>query len=223
MLLVMTPVKGPRGLTTTQDVVAAAVAIADREGVEALTIRAVAAAVGLSPMAIYRHVRDKEELLDRVVDAVASGLGDVEAAGTWRNKVLILFRGCREVLLGHPGVASMSVSRPTPVAGVARFFDRVIEAFQEGGFDGVEAVWALDTMLMFLFGSVLWQIPRSGTERERLVAVAGADPDGNGHILEQAAELARRDPDEYFENGLETILTGLEARRAQQRTRQSGR
>jgi AcrR family transcriptional regulator len=204
-------------------VVAAAITIADREGVEALTIRAVAAAIGLSPMAIYRHVSDKDELLDRVVDAVASEIGDVEATGPWREKVVTLLRGCREVLLAHPGVASLSVSRPSPVPGVARFFDRVIEAFQEGGFYGAEAVRALDTVLMFLFGSVLWQIPRSETERERLVAIAGEDPERNRHIVEHAAELARRDPDEYFEQGLETIVTGLETRRAEGTFRKGGR
>ena len=219
----MTSVKGPRRRTTTEDVVAAAVTIADREGVEALTIRAVAAAVGLTPMAIYRHVRDKEELLDRVVDAVASALGDVEAEGDWRNRVLALFRGCRRVLLAHPGVAALSVSRPTPVVGVARFYDRVIDAFQEGGFNGIESVRALDTMLMFLFGSVLWQIPRSETERERLVTVAVADPVRNRHVVEQAAELTRRDPDEYFDHGLKTILAGLETRRSEDRLRQSSR
>ena len=219
----MTSVKGPRRRTTTEEVVAAAITIADREGVEALTIRAVAAAIGLTPMAIYRHVRDKDELLDRVVDAVASCIGDVEATGSWRERVVALMRGCRDVLLAHPGVASLSVSRPTPVAGVARFFDRVIEAFQDGGFDGIEAVRALDTMLMFLFGSVLWQIPRSETERERLVAIAGEDPEGNRHIVEHAAELARRDPNEYFEHGLETILTGFETRRAEGSLRKGGR
>jgi hypothetical protein len=73
------------------------------------------------------------------------------------------------------------------------------------------------------FGSVLWQIPRSETERARLVAAAGADPDRNRHVVEQAAELARRDPDQYFDHGLETILTGLEARRSEGRLRQSGR
>ncbi|MDP8930591.1 MAG: TetR/AcrR family transcriptional regulator [Actinomycetota bacterium] len=219
----MTPVKGPKKRTATEDVVAAAVAIADREGAEALTIRAVAAAIGLTPMAIYRHVRDKDDLLDRVVDAVASGIGDVEATGTWREKVVALLRGCREVLLAHPGVASLAVSRPTPVPGVARFFDRLIEAFEEGGFDGVEAVRALDTTLMFVFGSVLWQIPRSHTERGRLIGVAQADPDRNRHIVEYRVELARRDPDEYFSHGLETILTGLEVRRSQGGRRQSGR
>ena len=202
--------------------VAAAVGIADREGVEALTIRAVAAAIGLTPMAIYRHVRDKDELLDRVVDAVASRIGDVEATGTWREKVVSLLEGCREVLLAHPGVASLAVSRPTPVPGVARFFDRVIGAFEEGGFDEIEAVRALDTTLMFVFGSVLWQIPRSQNERELLIRVAMADPDRNPHLVEHAADLARRDPDEYFTHGLETILTGLEARRSPDRRRQSG-
>lgn len=205
------------------DVVAAAIAIADREGVESLTIRAVAAEIGLTPMAIYRYVRDKDELLDRVVDEVASGIGDVQATGSWRERVIALMRGCREVLLAHPGVASLSVSRPTPVAGVARFFDRVIEALQDGGLDGVEAVRALDTMLMFVFGSVLWQIPRSETERERLVAIAGEEPEGHRHIVEHAAELAHRDPDEYFDHGLATILTGVETRRAKGTLRKSGR
>ncbi len=82
---------------------------------------------------------------------------------------------------------------------------------------------ALDTTLMFVFGSVLWQIPRSHTERERLIGVAVADLHQNRHIVEHAAELARRDPDEYFEHGLQTILTGLEARRAEGRLGQGGR
>ena len=208
----MSSVKGQRGRVSTEDVVAAAVEIADREGVDALTIRAVAAACGLSPMGIYRHVRDKDELLDRVVDAVAMAIGDVDATGTWRDKLIALFRDCRRVLLDHPGVASLSVSRPTPVAGVARFYDRVLEALGEGGFDGIEAVKALDTLLMFVFGSVLWQIPRAETERERLIRVVVADPDRTSHLIQQAGELARRDPEEYFEHGLETILMGLEAR-----------
>ncbi len=210
----MAVVKGTRRRAATEDVVAAAVAIADREGIEAVTIRAVATACGLSPMGIYRHVRDKDELLDRVVEAVAAEIADVEAVGPWHHKVVALFGGCRRVLLDHPGVASLCVSRPTPVAGVAGFYERVLGALGEGGFKDLEAVRAFDTLLMFLFGSVLWQIPRGETERERLIRVAVAHPDQTPHLLEQAVELARRDPEEYFEHGLETILAGLEARRS---------
>lgn len=211
----MPPVKGPRRRATREDIVAAAVAIADCEGVGALTIRAVAAACGLSPMGIYRHVRDKDDLLDRVVDAVAVEIAAVEATGAWRKKVVALCGGCRRVLLDHPGVAALCVSRPTPVRGVARFYDRVLEALGEGGIAGIESVRAFDTLLMFVFGSVLWQIPRADNERERLMGVAVGIPDGVPHLIDQAAELARRNPDDYFDHGLETILTGLEARDAE--------
>ena len=215
----MPAVKRPKRRVTSEDVISAAIAIADSEGVEALTIRAVAAACELSPMGIYRHARDKDDLLDRVVEAVLAEIGDVEAGGPWRDRVLALFGECREMLLRHPGVASLCVSRPTPVAGVAGFYDRVLEALGEGGFDGIEAVRAFDTLLMFLFGSVLWQIPRADTEREHLIHVAQAHAHRTPHLLERAEELVRRDPTEYFEHGLELILSGLEMRAADNRGR----
>src|SRR3984893_10214819 len=110
-----------RGGVTVDDVVAAATGIADREGVDALTIRRVAEACGLSPMGLYRHVRDKDDLLDRVVDAVVGpGLQDLHASGPWDQQVADLFRHLRRLLLDHPGVAALCVLRPTPVIRVAR-------------------------------------------------------------------------------------------------------
>jgi AcrR family transcriptional regulator len=162
----MPTVRGPpsrrRGGVTVDDVVAAAIDIVDREGVDALTIRRVAEACGLSPMGLYRHVRDKDDLLDRVVNAVVGpGLQDLQA---------------------------------------------------EGGFTGTDAVHAFDTLLMFMFGSVLWEIPRTTDTRERLVAVAIGD-EAATQIIERATELSQRDPTEYFEAGLNTILDGLRASR----------
>ena len=201
---------GPRrNRTTTEEVVAAAIDIVDREGVDALTIRRVAQAVGLSPMGVYRHVRDKDELLDRVVDTVVSGsLAALEVSGTWDEKIEELFRYARRLNLEHPGVAVLSVLRPTPVVGVARFYSQVLAALDEGGLTGKKAVHAFDTLLMFMFGSVLWEIPRSDTVRQRLVAVAVGD-EAAAEIVERAGDLVRRDPTEYFEAGLKTILDGL--------------
>jgi len=193
-------------------VVRAAVAIVDEEGVEALTIRRVAEACGLSPMGVYRHVRDKEDLLDRIVDAVVGpGLDEVDVTGAWDEQVTELFRYARRLFLKHPGVAVLCVLRPTPVVGVARFYDRVLAALDSGGFTGVEAVRCFDTLLMFMFGSVLWEIPRTPTIRERLVAVA-LDDEGSSQLVARAAELRRRDPTEYFEAGLATILDGIRAK-----------
>jgi AcrR family transcriptional regulator len=209
------PVKSQRGQkrtrVTVDRVVAAAIDIVDREGVDALTIRRVADACGLSPMGVYRHIRDKDDLLDRVVDAVVTpALDQVQASGAWDNQVTELFRSARQIHLDHPGVAVLCALRPTPVLGVARFYARVLAALADGGFTGTEAVHAFDTLLMFMFGSVLWQIPRATDIRERLVAVAVGDK-GATEVVERAGELSRRDPTEYFEAGLATIVNGLRA------------
>jgi AcrR family transcriptional regulator len=204
-----------RGEVTTDDVVAAAIDIVDREGVDAVTIRRVAEACGLSPMGLYRHVRDKDDLLDRVVDAVVGpGLRDLHASGSWDQQVADLFRHLRRLLLDHPGIAVLCVLRPTPVVGVARFYARMLAALAEGGFTGTEAVHAFDTLLMFTFGSVLWEIPRTDDVhvRERLIPIAIGD-EAATQIIERANELSQRDPTEYFEAGLNTILDGLRASR----------
>jgi AcrR family transcriptional regulator len=204
-----------RGEVTTDDVIAAAIDIVDREGLDAVTIRRVAEACGLSPMGLYRHVRDKDDLLDRVVDAVVGpGLADLHASGSWDQQVADLFRHLRRLLLEHPGIAVLCVLRPTPVIGVARFYARMLAALAEGGFTGTEAVHAFDTLLMFTFGSVLWEIPRTTDVRvrERLIPIAIGD-EAATQIIERANELSQRDPTEYFEAGLNTILDGLRASR----------
>src|SRR6185437_6604781 len=106
-----------------------------------------------------------------VDSVVGPGLQDLDANGSWDQQVAELFRYARRLNLDHPGVAVLCVLRPTPVIGVARFYDRVLAALAEGGFSGSDAVHAFDTLLMFMFGSVLWEIPRSPTIRESVVAV----------------------------------------------------
>src|SRR5437588_12380400 len=114
--------RSPRNRITTDEVVAAAIDIVDRDGLDALTIRRVADACGLSPMGVYRHVRDKDDLLDRIVDAVVeSNLDDIEPAGDWDEQILHLFRHARALFLQHPSVAVLCVLPPTPLLGVARF------------------------------------------------------------------------------------------------------
>src|ERR1700741_4335807 len=184
-----------RGEVTTDDVVAAAIEILDREGVDAVTIRRVAEACGLSPMGLYRHVRDKDDLLDRVVNAVLGpGLRDLDASGSWDQQVADLFRHLRRLNLDHPGIAALCVLRPTPVIGVARFYARVLAALAEGGFTGADAVHAFDTLLMFMFGSVLWEIPRTTDVRvrERLPALF-VGGEGGAHTIARATGTRQTD------------------------------
>ena len=197
----------------TATVVARAVAIVDGDGVSSLTFRRLAAECGVTPMALYRHVRDKDDLLDRVVDDVLGSFADrPPATGDWRARVTADFTEARRVFLRHPGIAEICMQRPTPVAAVARIYDRVLAALADGDITGVAAVHGFDTLMMFMFGSVLWEIPRTDVERERLVRVALEQPDRTPQLVQQAAELARRDADVYFVEGVQTILDGIEAR-----------
>src|SRR5262245_5229220 len=99
--------KKPRGRqasTTVEAVVGAAIAVLSEEGSEAVTMRRLAEELGLSPMGLYRYVRDKDELLDRIVDTVLRKV-DLDVAGQWRERLTVITLRARRVLLEHPGVA----------------------------------------------------------------------------------------------------------------------
>ena len=195
-----------RGEITTEAVIATALAIVDGAGVEALTIRRLAADCGLSPMAIYRHVRDKDELLDRVVDEVAASIGEAPTTGPWNERLVALLEEARRVLLDHPGAALVAITRSTPGPAVARFYDRVLAVLDDAGLDDGHTVLLFDALLMFLFGSVLWQSPRPPAARRPLLRLAAVLDPPPVHLLAHAAELGERDPDRYFRFGIETII-----------------
>jgi AcrR family transcriptional regulator len=199
----------------TETVIAQAVAIVDSGGVGALSFRRLASACGVTPMALYRHVRDKNDLLDRVVEQVLHEFVSRPSTrgGSWREQLTAFFADARRMFLDHPGIAAVCMQRPTPVAAVARIYERVLDGLAQGGITGQEAVYALDTLLMFMFGSVLWEIPRREIERERLLRQALTEPQDTPRLIAHATELAHRDAAAYFERGLSTILDGLESRR----------
>jgi AcrR family transcriptional regulator len=202
---------GTRSRTSREELVGTAVSLVDREGIDALTIRRLAAECGVTPMAVYRHVRDKNELLDLVVEAVVSGLSDLKLRGSWRTKAITLFGEFRRLMLDHPGVATVFVGRPTPTPAVLHITDLALGIVHEAGFRGADAVRAFDALVVFTIGSLMWQLPRTDGERQQLVSLALRTTGEPSFVLEYAADLARRDPDEHFAYGLETILRGLEA------------
>ena len=165
-------------------------------------------------MALYRHVHDKDDLLDRVVEQV---LGEFvpgpPTMGSWREQLTEFFSRARAMFLDHPGIAAICMQRPTPVTAVGRIYERVLDGLAQGGITGQEAVYAFDTLLMFMFGSVLWEIPRSEIERERLLRLALAEPANTPQLVAHATELTHRHATDYFLQGLATILDGLETRR----------
>jgi len=122
------PTRGPRPTLTLDAIVAAGIALADREGIDALSMRRVAGELGVGAMSLYRHVPGKAELLALMLDRVSEPGGDVVRAarsGAWREVLETIARGSYRMYLAHPWLLQVNWTRPAmgpnSVAGMELF------------------------------------------------------------------------------------------------------
>ncbi|MFF2788889.1 TetR/AcrR family transcriptional regulator [Streptomyces sp. NPDC058049] len=125
----------PRRTPLSRDrVLRTAVACADGAGIEALSMRRLAQELGVVPMALYKHVANKEELLDGMVEVVVAGI-EVQVPGSdWKSAVRGRILGARGALLAHTWAAQVIRSRTSPTPAVLAYLDSVIGTFRAGGF-----------------------------------------------------------------------------------------
>jgi len=115
-------------------VLRAAVALADVGGIESLSMRKLAEDLGVVPMALYKHVANKEELLDGMIDVVVGEI-DPPATGTeWKSAVRQRVLSARQALLRHPWASFVIESKKTPTPMVLEYMDSMIGLFRAGGF-----------------------------------------------------------------------------------------
>lgn len=132
-------------------VLTAAVDLADSIGIDAVSMRRLAAELGVVPMALYKHVADKDALVDGMVDVALSELGPLEQVGAWRPTVRRRVLATREVMLRHPWLRRVLETRPTSTLSVLSYTDSLIAVFREAGFSDV-----LTHHVMHAFGSRMW-------------------------------------------------------------------
>ena len=167
------PATGRRPGLTREQILTAAVAIIDADGVEALTMRRLGQALDRDPMAIYRHAADKDALLDGVVEHVAAELitprepdsnGNGEGDGNWEAVLHRTAHTFRRVALAHPHVVPLLLTRPLsgPLAlrplGTLQLLEELIELFSAAGFDQPGALHAARLFTGFLYGHVLHEL-----------------------------------------------------------------
>ncbi|MFC8427332.1 TetR/AcrR family transcriptional regulator [Streptomyces sp. NPDC057253] len=121
-----------------EEILDAALAIADERGLEAVSMRALAERVGVTPMALYRHVKDKAALLDGMVGRLLSALLPTDAAPgarerAWDERLDALAHACREVTQRHPWAAHLLFSRPAVTPDAVRAVDIIYLALIEAG------------------------------------------------------------------------------------------
>lgn len=203
----------PRSLTPSS-IAAAALAVIDRGGLGMLSMRAVAAELGLSAMSLYRYVKSRDELEGLVVDAVLRGIDLELLPGTdWRENVVRLIERARDAMRSHPSVVPLLLTRRHSSEGSVRWGEAMMRELAEGSFQDTERVVAFRALLSYLIGAV--QVEHFGPLSGEGTAALAKLPGGEYPFLSQTARRARSvPPSDEFRRGLDAVLRGLEGGKA---------
>ncbi len=211
-----------RARLSRQRVLDAALGLADSGGLEALTIRSLATALGAKPMSVYYHVASKDEILDALVDTVFSEIVVPVPGREWRTELGGRAHSARQVLARHRWAIGLLESRRSPGPANLRHHDAVLATLRDAGFSAALPAHAYALLDSYVYGFALQEagLPFEGRDSVGSVAepimalmAAGDYP----HLMEMAASYYMQpgyDFADEFGFGLELILDGLELLRA---------
>lgn len=202
-------------------VLQAAVARADEDGLEAFSMRRLAQELGVVPMALYKHVANKDELLDGMVDIVFGEIESPSVGGDWRSEMRRRALSAREALKRH-GWAIGIMETQTPGPANLRNHNAVMGCLREAGFSFEAAIHAYSVQDAYIYGFAMQEktlglvTPRSAGEAAQRRAQANAALVDDYPYL---AEIVTKLPETGYDNavefawGLDLILDGLDQRR----------
>lgn len=208
-----------RRLTRPQ-VLAEALDLIDEEGVDALTMRTLADRLGVVPMALYRHVRNKDDLMEGVLDQAVASVDLPDAGLLWRDGLTGLARSIRTTMLRHPAVSARVIDRPSLGPASLSIGEYGLGVLRRAGFADDVAELSLNAVLVYTLGFVALEVPRlpGSTGHDSLAAQSSAatleslPPDEFPHTLSIRPSAARLVSEEQFVFGLDAILDGIEQR-----------
>ena len=208
---------------TRERVLRTAVALADQRGIESLSMRNLAQALDVVPMALYRHVANKDELLDGLVDVVVGEIDPPVIGADWKTTIRERILSARRALLRHPWASRLMESRTTPTPVVLEYMDSMIGLFRTGGFSLDVTHHALHAMgsRMFGFTQELFN-DASDSDPQMDAEMWGGMADTYPYIFEIFSKISHDDAstvgpgcdDQFeFEFALDLMLDGLEKRK----------
>jgi AcrR family transcriptional regulator len=199
-------------------VLRAALELADRNGIESLTMRRLGEAVGVEAMSLYNHVANKVDLLDGLIDLVFGEIELPSTEGSW--KVAMRRRGIstRTVLSAHPWAVGLMESRTSPGPATLRHHDAVLGSLLSAGFTLELAAHAYSVLDSYIYGFALqerglpFDTPEEAAELAQvMVEQFPADEYPHlarftfGHVLQPGYDYGRE-----YEYGLDLVLDGLD-------------
>lgn len=197
----------PRSLSA-DDIAAAALEVVDRDGYASLSMRNVASGLGMSPMALYRYVRDREELERLVADRVLAPLTLETGGGPWTDQITELVRQVRAALGAHPKAGPLLLRHRHDTPNSLRWIERTLGVLAAAGFEGTGRVVAQRAIVHYLFGALQTQ-QLSGLSGEGTAAMAELSSQEFPYLTEIAGTARAMDPEQEFWRGFGCLLDGL--------------
>jgi len=204
---------------TRERVLAGAIAVADRDGIHALTIRSLAAELGVKPMSVYHHVPGKEAILDGIVDTVFAQMAVPQVGSDWRDELWRRCTSAREVLRRHPWAVPLLEARTNPGPATLRHHDATLGVLYGAGFPGPLVQHGIAFLDAFVYGFAIQEASLQFDEgvdpallAEQILAAVPAD--AYPHLARFTAEVVVQPGYDFgaeFEAGLALILDGLAA------------
>jgi AcrR family transcriptional regulator len=199
-------------------VLRAAIALADTGGIESLTMRKLGVELGVEAMSLYRHVANKDDLLDGMIDGVFGEIDLPTGRTDWRTAMRRRAISARTVMSRHPWATGLMDSRTTPGPATLRHHDAVIGTLRTAGFSIEMAAHAFSALDSYIYGFALQEtsLPFDTAEQTAQVAqmiMAQLSSDEYPHLTEMTIEHVLQPGYDYgneFEFGLDLILDGLE-------------
>ena len=210
-----------RNRLSRERVLRAAIEQADAVGLDAVSMRKLADVLDVAPMALYRHVASRDDLIDGMVDIVFGEVALPSSGTDWKQAMRRRAVSLRDVLSRHRWAIGLMESRRNPGPANLRHHDAVLGSLRAGGFDVVGAAHAYSLLDSYIYGFALTKmnLPFQASDEIGAVAQEMLEPyplDAYPNLLEILTEHVMKPGYDYgdeFEYGLDAILDGLERSR----------
>lgn len=210
---------------TREQIVDAAMRVLDAQGLDGLSLRKLGVELEAGATSVYWHVRDKDELLDLVLDEVLGRIRLPEPSDDWRGDMEAAAVELRRVLLDHPYAVTLMLSRPAVGPNTLRAVEFALATLLRAGFTGVDVFFAYSVVITYVTGEasqeVAWSHGAKAAEIDTEKAwkattdyLGSLDPEVYPTLLAQAEHMFGHDQEAQFRFGLATVLDGLQARLA---------
>lgn len=200
-----------------EQVAAAALTVLDRDGLAALSMRAVAEELGTGAMTLYNYVADREELESLVVDAVSAQVRLPAPGGSWQQRVRAIGLAVAAAVRAHPGVAPLMLTRRSTSPDALRPAEALLDALNEAGLSEPARLVAFRTVLAVVMGIVQADIAgplnhaREETAKSVLKRFAELDPDQFPNLISLAKSARRSSVDRELGAALDLVIAAIAA------------